>query len=65
MKLQTESTRIKQITITALAGSTVKDCLKEAIALSAIHEADIVLVHNENEYAVSFDRLNNTIKDPK
>jgi hypothetical protein len=63
MKIKTDSTRIAQIVIKAACGSLIGDCIKEAIALSAIQETDIVLIHNENKYIVEYSKISDVIRD--
>lgn len=64
MELKADSTRIARIVVEALAGSLINDCLKEAIALSAMQEADVVLFHNGKKYAISHAKISNAIDYP-
>lgn len=64
MELKADSTRIAQIVIKALGGSSIDDCIKEAIVLSAMQRADVVLVHNEKEYIINYAKINNAIDYP-
>ena len=65
MNINYGSIKILNITVEATVGSNINECLRDAMSLSLDQTANIVLIHNDKKYKVTFNDLMTTYEAPE
>lgn len=56
-----KNVRITALRVEASAGANINNCIPEAVQLSALYDAPVVLVHNDHEYRVDVTTLMDSV----